>query len=107
MTMTQVSSDLAIVAVRASYEAGPEADAIGRDATSLFNRHRDRTDGPRGAHSVVYRFNAARAAGERERYADSARAKVLEPDRLGENGAASTIAYSGLQGAIGLQTRVL
>ena len=41
--MTQVSSDLEIVAVRASYEAVLEGDAIGRSATNLFNQLRDRT----------------------------------------------------------------
>ena len=41
--MTQVSSDLEIVAVRASMEADFEVDPIGRDATTIFNRLRDRT----------------------------------------------------------------
>ena len=41
--MTQVSSDLEIVAVRASMEADSRGDHTGRGATLLFNRHRDRT----------------------------------------------------------------
>jgi hypothetical protein len=40
--MTQVSSELEIVAVRASMEADSRGDHIGRGATLLFNRLRDR-----------------------------------------------------------------
>ena len=41
--MTQVSSDLAFGATRASCEADFEAAPIGRHATGLFNTIRDRT----------------------------------------------------------------
>src|SRR5439155_22933318 len=43
VTVTQVSSALEIVAVRASMEADSRGDHIGRGATLLFNRLRDRT----------------------------------------------------------------
>ena len=60
MTMTQVSSDLEIVAVRASCEADLEVAVIGRGATSFFNRHRDRTsEGLRFA-TVRLRTDAAK-----------------------------------------------
>src|SRR5439155_12363798 len=43
LTMTPVSSDLAIGATRASCEADFGDAPIGRDATGLFNTNRDRT----------------------------------------------------------------
>ena len=41
--MAPVSSDLEIVAVRASMEADSRGDHVGRDATGFFNTNRDRT----------------------------------------------------------------
>src|SRR5438094_9804185 len=53
VTMTPVSSDLEIVAVRAFVEADSRGDHVGRGATLLFNRLRDRTGGYEDLLSVL------------------------------------------------------